>query len=135
MGIKGGKFMALKLKSITLNCGIEITEPYFHLRIVSYDDINKRIGYNGAFYVGQEAYDSGKVQSIDGVYLDDWFESGRKSANLFKEAYTHIKEKAETYRGMTMEEIEAHNAQMLDEGSEGEMINPLYFYFIDAEDC
>lgn len=127
--------MALKLKNIVLNCGIEIKDPYFHLRFVSYDNINKRIGYNGEFYVGEGAYQSGDVTSIDGTYLDDWFDSDKKDANLFEEAYTHIKEKAIQYKDLTLEEIYAHNEKMMAEGDEGEMINPLYYYFRDAEDC
>jgi hypothetical protein len=126
--------MALKLKNLETPYGISISDVYFHIRFVSYDDINKRICFNGAFYVGEEAYRAG-VQPMAGMFLDDWFASEKKDGNLFEESYNYIKENAKNFMGKTIEEIEAHNNSMMTEGDEGEMLNPLYCYFIDAKDC
>lgn len=130
--------MALRLKEIDMNCGIKVKNPYFKLRFVAYDGVNGRITYNGAFYVSESARQEGKVEEMPGMYIDDAFESTAKDQNLFELAYNHIKEIAKDLKekGVTLEDIaENNNAVYAAKGTDGQLFNKLYYYFIDSEDC
>lgn len=129
--------MALKLKTLDLNYGIRLTDVYFRIRIVSYDCINGTINYNGEFYINEKMRELGHTYAISGMYLAGSIKSDMKDKNLFELSYNHIKEKAEELRGKTIEEIEQYNDTVFaqNKDAEGNIINPLYFYFIDAEDC
>lgn len=130
--------MALKLKEIYMDCGIKVVNPYFKLRFVAYDGPNGRITYNGAFYINEEARREGVVEEMPGMYIDDAFISTDKDKNLFELAYNHIKEIAQTLKdqNITLEDIAENNKQVyISEGTDGQLFNKLYYYFIDAEDC
>lgn len=130
--------MALRLKEIDMNCGIKVKNPYFKLRFVAYDGVNGRITYNGAFYINEKARQEGQVEEMPGMYIDDAFASTDKDKNLFELAYNHIKEIAQTLKdqNITLEDIEENNKQVyISEGTDGQLFNKLYYYFIDSEDC
>lgn len=130
--------MALKLKNITMDCGITIANPYFKLRFVAYDGINGRITYNGSFFVSEEARREGKVAEIPGMYIDDFFPSEAKDQNLFELAYNHIKEIANDLKeqNITLEDIDNNNQRIYENfGTDGQLFSRLYYYFIDCEDC
>lgn len=130
--------MALKLKEINMNCGIKVKNPYFKLRIVAYDGINGRITYNGSFFVSEEARREGVVEEMPGMYIDDAFASDIKDGNLFELSYNHIKDIAKELKekNITLDDIKQQNeAIYMQEGTDGQLFNPLYYYFIDSEDC
>lgn len=130
--------MALRLKEVNMNCGIKVKNPYFKLRIVAYDGVNGRITYNGCFFINEEARLEGKVEEMPGMYIDDAFESDVKDQNLFELAYNHIKDIATELKekDITLEDIQKQNEAVFSmEGTDGKLFNPLYYYFIDAEDC
>lgn len=130
--------MALKLKEVQMPCGIKIQNPYFRLRFVSYDADKKTVHYNGEIYVSDGARQSGEVEPLPGMYLDDEFAVENAEGNLLELSYLRIKEVADTLKaqGSTMEDINNYNQQVFQQqGPDGALFNPLYFYFIGAEDC
>jgi hypothetical protein len=128
--------MALKLKNLDLSCGIRLTDVYFRIRFVSYDSLNGTIHYNGNFFISEEARRMGEDFEIAGVFLDDNFKCDTKDGNLFELAYNNIKAKTEELRSKSLDEIKDINQELFKEyHTDSELINPLYYYFRDAEDC
>ena len=86
--------MALKLKKITLKNGIEINEPYFKITLVSYNDELKEISYAGAVYYSKETRDR-ECTPINELRVSGNYHFEDKMANLYEEAYRHLKSEAE----------------------------------------
>ena len=111
-------------------------KKYFKLRYVSYDAVNNQVAYNGCFYVSQTARNEGALE-IPELYLDGFVKTDVKDGNLFEIAYNNIKEIAETYRGKTLDSVQEEINEMHANGEIVDLLvhNPIYTYFVDAEDC
>lgn len=131
--------MALKLKKITLKNGIEINEPYFKVTLVSYNDELKEISYAGAIYYSKDTRDN-NCAPIEELRVSGNYHFYDKFANYYDEIYRHIKEEAEKVKGMTKEEIFAHNEDIYIQASKTmappkDIIEVNNLLFVDAEDC
>jgi hypothetical protein len=131
--------MALKLKKITLKNGIEINEPYFKITLVSYNDEFKEISYAGAVYYSKETRER-ECTPINELRVSGNYHFEDKMANLYEEAYRHLKSEAEKIKGMTREEIaklneEKFNRAALSMGPVEGIIDGNNLLFVDAEDC
>lgn len=131
--------MALKLKKITMKNGIEINEPYFKITLISYNDELKEISYAGAIYFSKETRDN-EYSPIEELRISGNYHFEDKMANLYEEAYNHLKKEAEKIRYMTKEEIFSHNEEQFIEAAKTMMpakniIDVNNLLFVDAEDC
>lgn len=131
--------MALKLKKITMKNGIEINEPYFKITLVSYNDELKEISYAGAIYYSQETRER-ECTPIEELRVSGNYPFEDKMANLYEEAYRHIKEEANRVRYMTKEDIMRHNDERFFAASQqmgpvDGIIDINNLLFVDAEDC
>lgn len=131
--------MALKLKPIKTNYGVEFSDLYFKLTLVSYNVEWSELSFAGACYISKEAADSG-LQPVEGLRISGNFKYGDKMANLYEVAYNHIKEIAASMKGKTREQIQKENDEeyykVFNTPNVPQNIqDPNYLNFVDAEDC
>lgn len=131
--------MALKLKKITMKNGIEINEPYFKITLVSYNDELKEISYAGAVYYSRETRENG-CAPIEELRISANYAFEDKMANLYEEAYNHLKRESKKIEHMTKEEIFRHNEEKFLESAKTmappqDIIDVNHLLFVDAEDC
>jgi hypothetical protein len=131
--------MALKLKPIKTNYGVEFSDLYFKLTLVSYNVEWSELSFAGACYISKEAADSG-LQPVEGLRISGNFKHDNKMANLYEVAYNHIKEIAASMKGKTREQIQKENDEeyykVFNTPNVPQNIqDPNYLNFVDAEDC
>lgn len=128
--------MALKVKTLDLNCGIRLSDVYFRIKSVAYDCTNEMINYLGDFYISEKTRQLGENYAIGGYYISGHCKATpeMKGQNLFSIAYNNIKEKAEKLRGQTYQQIVEENSKAFNENRDDEIIDPLYIFFLDCED-
>lgn len=131
--------MALKLKKITMKNGIEINEPYFKITLVSYNDELKEISYAGAVYYSKETRERG-CTPIEELRISANYSFEDKMANLYEEAYSHLKRESKKIKHMSKEDIFKHNDEKFLEASKTmtlpqDIIDVNHLLFVDAEDC
>lgn len=131
--------MALKLKEVSTDYGVNYKDLYFRINLVSYNVEWKELSFNGACYISKEAAENG-LQPIEGMRMSGNFSYDDKMANLYEVAYNYIKDTAESMRGKTKEDIQEENNQEYFKVYNTPNIpqniqDPNYLNFLDAEDC
>lgn len=131
--------MALMVKKLALPCGIELTDVYFKINRLSYNDEDGKLYFAGAFYVSKETRDAG-CQPVETGILCEVVDLPDKTINLYEFVYNYIKEHAKEISNMSEEEILERNKAAEYEGmTNGSfitgMVNESFLLFLDAEDC
>lgn len=132
--------MALKLKPIKTNYGLEFFDLYFKITLISYNDENKELSFCGACYLNEEAARGGVLDPIEGMRISGNFAYEDKEGNWYEAVYNYIKEKAADLKGKTLEEVlKANEAEYLKVAGTFEapqnILDPNFLNFVDAEDC
>lgn len=132
--------MALKLKTIKTDYGVEYNDVYFKITLVSYNDEDKELSFAGACYINEEASRSGSIKPIAGLRISGNFPYSDKTGNWYEAVYNYIKEQSQLMKGKTIEDVLKENEEeylkVLGTFDAPQNIkDPNYMNFVDAEDC
>lgn len=132
--------MALKLKPIIMDYGVEFEDLYFKVTLVSYNDELKELSFAGACYLNKAVSKDGITKPIEGLRISGNFPYPNKNGNWYEAVYNYIKENAAAMKGKTVAQVNAENEEeylkVLGSFAPPQNIqDPTYLNFVDAEDC
>lgn len=132
--------MALKLKTIKTNYGVEYNDLYFKITLVSYNDEDKELSFAGACYISKEASKDDSIKPIEGLRISGNFPYANKDGNWYEAVYNYIKEQAKSMEGKTIADVLRENEEEYLKvagtfDAPKNIKDPNYINFINAEDC